>query len=281
MSVEDIAHRETRAGEHGFCGLQGASPHEDRQAGERLLLVGFQQVVRPVDRGPQRLVAFDAPTAGQQPEPLAQAMVELVDREHPHAGCRQLDGEWDAVQPVAHPGHRVPIVVSERQRRVGVGGTAGEELERRRLVERRHGHELLARDPQTFPARRQDRHRGPRTQTGLRDPSRLLEQVLAVVEHEEQTSRAQRAQQDRFDALAEPHLDGQHRRQHLHDALLVHARQLDEPHAVGVAVDDLGGHLHGEPGLADPTDPRERHHPVLGGGVGPPCGRRAPGPRRR
>ena len=62
--------------------------------------------------------------------------------------------------------------------------------------------------------------------------------------------------------------DPERRREHVGQLGLVgHARQLDEPGAVGEAVDDLGRHLQDQPGLARSPAPGEGHQPAVTGDV--------------
>ncbi len=90
-------------------------------------------------------------------------------------------------------------------------------------------------------------------------PARV-EQVLAVVEHEQELLRAQVVD----DALGERHARSQCHPEragdHLDRFLLVAGhRQLAQPRAVGVLLREVLGDLHREPRLPDPAGPRDRH----------------------
>ena len=58
-----------------FCGVEVKSAAKDRQPSEDHALDVGEQCMRPIHRGPQRLLAPDraARAAGQQPEPVMQA----------------------------------------------------------------------------------------------------------------------------------------------------------------------------------------------------------------
>ena len=61
----------------------------------------LEEVVRPVDRLPQRLVTLDggAAAAGEEPEPFVEAGRDLRRRHHARASGGELDRQWDAVEP--------------------------------------------------------------------------------------------------------------------------------------------------------------------------------------
>ena len=77
--LEDVValDRITRA--HRLDRVERAATGEHRQAVQEPLLGFAQQVVGPVDRGPQRLVTFDrvAVAAGEEPEPPIQPSRQL------------------------------------------------------------------------------------------------------------------------------------------------------------------------------------------------------------
>jgi hypothetical protein len=77
---------------------------EDGQASEQAPFPFAQLVVAPVQRGPQGPVALRgrAAAAGQQPEAVLQPGQELPGGQHARAGGRQLEGQGEAVQPLAH-----------------------------------------------------------------------------------------------------------------------------------------------------------------------------------
>src|ERR687888_699365 len=62
-----------------LCRVERAAPCEDRKSSEELLLLRRQEVVRPLDRRPQRLLAgFGIAASLQQVEAPGQALEELL-----------------------------------------------------------------------------------------------------------------------------------------------------------------------------------------------------------
>jgi hypothetical protein len=79
-----------------------------------------EQLVAPVHRGLERLVALErrAGAPGQQPEAVRQPLQELPGWQGAHAGGGQLDGQGEAVQPGTdlRDRRRVPLGDGERRR---------------------------------------------------------------------------------------------------------------------------------------------------------------------
>ena len=103
--------------------------------------------------------------------------------------------------------------------------------------------------------------------TGFEDPKRQVggrsDDVLAVVEHDQHApighepgDGVQRRLGGRLPHAQDAGDLGRHRRR------VVDGRQLDERHAVEVALDPVGGGVHGEPRLADPRCAGEGDEPV-------------------
>ena len=93
-----VLHRRTRADR--FRGVQRSASHEDRQATQHRSLVLREQVVAPVDRLPQRLVARDgdAAGAGQEAKPIVEAGGDLLAWEGTHPGSGELQRPGHAVE---------------------------------------------------------------------------------------------------------------------------------------------------------------------------------------
>ena len=118
--VERIQEVDGIARTNGLGGFQrGASSKHGQPAQDGPLLLG-QQVVAPVDRRPERLVAGDGCSAstGQQSEPVVETSGDLLDRERPNAGCGELDGQRDSVEPAAQLGDRRGVGVGQIERRL-------------------------------------------------------------------------------------------------------------------------------------------------------------------
>src|SRR4029453_13836531 len=77
-------------------------PKEDGQPAKQLPLVGREQLVRPLDRRAQRLLAWvEISRSREQIEALAEAIEQLTRREE-DGPCRgQPGGEGELVEPLA------------------------------------------------------------------------------------------------------------------------------------------------------------------------------------
>jgi hypothetical protein len=270
-------------GAHGLGGVQREAPREDRQPIEEDPLLVGQEVVAPVDRRLQGLLAGQRGAAAprQHPEPVLEAGEELLHRQHPDAGRGQLEGQRDAVQPHAHlrdgggvpggqaePGERRPGPVGEQAHGLRPGDlrdrgprlrvrTAGERRER----QRRHAPHRLTREPQRLAAGRQDADVRAGAQQRLGQRGAGADEVLAVVEHEQEALGpqrvAERGQQGAAGLLAHAD-DGRHR---LGDGGRVGERgELDQPDAAGEPLPREQGlrHPEGQPRLAGAAGAGER-----------------------
>ena len=93
---------------HRLGRLQRPAPGEDRQPAQQGPLGRGEQLVAPVQGRRQRPVPGQGGPAAarQQPEAVVQPGRDLLHRQRPHPGRRQLDRQGDAVQPAADLGHR-------------------------------------------------------------------------------------------------------------------------------------------------------------------------------
>jgi hypothetical protein len=95
-------------GAHLLGRFQCAAAGENGQAGEESLLLLGEELVAPVDRGPQRLLAcLGISAALEQIEPLGKALQDLGRGEHAGPGRSQLDRERQIVKPTAQLGNVV------------------------------------------------------------------------------------------------------------------------------------------------------------------------------
>ena len=89
-----------------------------------------------------------------------------------------------------------------------------------------------------------------------------VEQVLAVVEHEQELLRAQEVEQGLVERLTHTGLHAERGGERFDDRVrLTDGRELAEPRAVVVAREDVGGDLGREPGLAHAAHAGEGHDP--------------------
>ena len=100
QQVGDILGLDLVPGAHGLGRLQRTTPGEDGEQLEHALLVVEQQVVAPLHHGPEGLLPRQRRTgpAGQEPEPIVEAVGELLHGDHAHPGGRQLDRQREPVE---------------------------------------------------------------------------------------------------------------------------------------------------------------------------------------
>jgi len=150
--------------------LQGAASREHRQPGQQDLFGLGEQPKRPVDRGPQRLVACRrvAAVCREHHETALQPPGQLGRGHRRYPRRRQLDRQGDPVQPPDHRRDRRRVLGRHRETGLDRGRAVGEQPHRLRLrdgrqagagagqLQRRHRREPLPADPQALPAGRQD-----------------------------------------------------------------------------------------------------------------------------
>ena len=234
--------------------LQGAAAAEDREPSEEGLLVVRQQVVRPLDRRPQRPLALGcvAGAAGQKRQAPLEPVADLRRREGLHACRRKLERERQVVQAPA----------DLRDRTVGLEVRLDRLCPREEEVdallggERGHRVLLLTCDMKGLAAgHEQVEPRAGAEQTG--DVGRRFGQVLEVVEE----------QQHRVvpDVLAQlsPRSDRLPRRLQ-HELRVAQRSERNPEDARGVAVGRLRDCLQREPRLAGAAGPGQREQADVG-----------------
>ena len=182
-----------------------------RQAAQQDLLGRGEQVMAPVDGGPQRpLPRRRGPVAGtQQREAVAQPGGDLLGGQHAHPGGGQLDGQRHAVQGAADVRHRHRVPLRDREAGPGRRRPVREQLGRLEAgqlrsvpgsVRGRHGerrdlpHGFL-RDPQRLLAGGHDAQFRAARQQALAERGARVNQMLAVVEHDQRLPGLQGAGQ--------------------------------------------------------------------------------------
>ena len=166
---------------HDLGGLVVAAAGEDGEPPKEPLLFGIQEVVRPLDRSPERLLAGIGVTARfEQVEPLRQSIDELLRREDDGSCGGELERQREVVQARAELCHRFRLLHSGLHR-----PCAGqEELDAVFLLERRHRVHMLALELEPLAARDEQRRPGNVPQLG--NPRRHVgHQVFGVVQHQE------------------------------------------------------------------------------------------------
>ena len=215
----------------------------ERRAKSVLLFLG-EQVVRPLDRRPQRLLAgIGVALALEQVEALGEPLEQLLGAEEGCAGGGELERERELVEAQAELAHRL----ARGESRIDRAGARQEERLSVAFGERGHGVGLLAADAQALPAR--DEH----VEVGAggeerRELGRRLHDLLEVVEEAEH--RLVR------DVLGEAVLGAERLRRGREDERRVaQRRERDPPHAVGVGVGGQTSRLQRESRLPRATRP--------------------------
>ena len=250
-------------------GLQCPATGKDGETTEQDSLRLGQQVKAPVDGCPQRLLAGQRRpvAAGQQPKAVVQAGGDLLDRQHVHPRRGQFNRQRDAVEPVADLGHGRRLLVGQTERPEGSLRSLDEQPHRRVLHqllgwrevaevgqrERRQAQGDLTSDTQKFAARGQDAELGTRPQQPLGERRASVDQVLAVIQHEQERPGAQVLRQSSRERSATPFMEAEHQGHRLrHHGRVDQRRQFHQPDAVRVPWQDIGRNVQGEPRLPDP-----------------------------
>jgi hypothetical protein len=100
QQVQYVVSLDTAADHDRFGGLERQTAGEHRQATEESRPRLVQQVIGPVDRAPQGLMALQsgATPARKQPEPLVESSGDLRDAQRADAGSGQLDRQWHPIE---------------------------------------------------------------------------------------------------------------------------------------------------------------------------------------
>jgi len=265
------------AGAHRFRCVELEPVDEDGGLGPQQPFRRRAQVEAPLDARRHGLVperGGSAPLAQQLPA-VGQVRVELAGREGPQTRRRELDGERDALQLPADRGHGGSVVLGEGKVGVDRPGPVEEELDgvvplqrlrpgrRAGYDERRDGVLHLPLDAQRLPTRRQDPDSRAGAEQGVGHHRRHVDDVLAVVQHQQHRPRPQVLDRGDRRRLPRPSLQAQCRRELVRDVLGIgQAGERDHVHALEQPP-QLGGHPQRQPGLADPPEAGERDQPRL------------------
>lgn len=260
--------------EHRDRGRQRPAAGERRHRLEELPLLGAEQLVAPVQRGVDGLLAKrrGAAAAGQDARRGVQLVRDLLDGQHVDPGGRQLQRQRDTLHAAAHPADLAQPVVARVD---AVRGGAGEEHAdgvgvadlvdggpRRRHRQRLHLPDHLAGGAQQLAAGGDERQPRAALQQDGAQPGAGLDDVFAVVQDHQQLARAdvlgQRVDLGGVGGRAQP--DGG--RDRVDDLRAVRAGRQRHPARAGL---ELAAHLVGdrdrEPGLADAAQAGQRHQP--------------------
>ena len=185
---------------HGLHGRRWNRRRERGHPPQDGLVGRVEQLVAPVEGGPQRPLAGDrrATAVGQQPEPVVQPVEDVRGLEHPQSRGRHLDREGQPVEPPADLPHGVKVGAAPGSVRAYAAGPVKEQSDGVRHLcaptregiggcraERGQPPQDLAAQAERFPARREDRHGGGAHEEGLGQPCARLDHVLAVVQDQQ------------------------------------------------------------------------------------------------
>src|SRR5262245_55144417 len=139
--------------------------------------------MRPVDRCAQRLLTAHcgAGAAGEQFEPVMQAIENLVERQRPYSRGGELDGKRHAVEAPADLRDRLGVAVVDGEIWPGMASAVAEQLDR--LVSERQRRNLpdhLTADHEGLTTGRQDGHSWGGCQQIVDERGTGFEQVFAV-----------------------------------------------------------------------------------------------------
>ncbi|OLT06129.1 hypothetical protein BJF90_18340 [Pseudonocardia sp. CNS-004] len=218
--------------------------------------------------------------AAQQREPRVEAGGHLGRAHHPQLGGGQLDRERQPVQATADLDDGRGVRPVEREAGGCGGGPVEQQVHRRhpgdgvRVGRRgwrdREGSEraqVLPGDAEGLAARRQHGHARAAAADRLDRLGRGLDEVFAVVEHQQQPLGAQELHQPAGPVEPRPLADGQRGADRVDDrGRVADRRELDEPRAVGEPGGRGARRVQRQHRLPDPADPDDGHDPGVAHG---------------
>ena len=246
---------------------------EDGELGEHPLLVVVEQIPAPVHHRLEGLLTLTArpPSTREQGEPLVETGLEFGEREVADPRRREFDRQRNAVELRTDPVDQLQAVLADdevgRRRR----GASEEQLARLARVgaHRRDPPHPLAVGAERLATGRQDRERLRPAQQVVGDVGGVVDQVLAVVEHDQRRGTIG-VLDDQIGQPAAPlpraTTDQADRHRHLLDDLVRIARgtEIGQPRSPVVAGARVGRHLERDPGLAAAAHAADGHQPMVG-----------------
>jgi hypothetical protein len=259
--VVGSAHRGHAVHGHRRCEDADAGEHPSSGLGQERMAPGDHVAQGPL---PRRGVE---PAVGEL-QPRVEAGTELGGSECAHLARCQLQGERQAVQRAAdlrHPQPRDVVLAGAVVPDPVLEQPAGVLLE-----QRRHHQHAFTVDAQGLPAGRQ--HRGARAgaHEAVDQRGAAVEQVLAVVEHQQQpVPVGQRGQHGALFVPVPWIADRQHERHLVDDERGIgETGEVDQPGPAREVRGDHRGRLEGQAGLPDPAGAGEGHRAGAAQGLG-------------
>ncbi len=267
--VERVEHRErvepvdidvaVAIGGDGFGRVQRPSVHEDRQPTEERSFSRGEQVVAPGDRALQRLLPgqHHSGAAGEDAEGVVETVEDALRIEHAAPGGGQLDGQWDAVEPVAQLGDDRPIVDGEVEVGSSPTGPVAEQadgVELRQCLDGGGGGPIgkaqrwdaprpLSREVEHDATRREDVQLRSAPEEPVDQGGDDLGDVLAVVHDQEATLVAELAADGLLEGDLSPLADSQRGAHGRFHAVGTERCELDPPHTGRELFDKFGAYV--------------------------------------
>jgi hypothetical protein len=247
-------------------GVEPAASGEHRKRREEAPLLVRQEVVAPLDRGPEGLLSLVrvARAAGQKRETLVQSSRQRLRGEQLEPRRRELDREREPVEPPADLEQGGGVLARRPEFGLDRSSPLDEEPDRVGFRERGHGILVLAREVQARAARDQDLRPFGHGQQAC-DVGRRVEEMLEVVEQQQQFSAAQKLGQRHRKGLAAvlPHAQclGQGRK---HERRVPDRCERNVEDTVLEVLDHFCCDVQGKPGLAGTSRAGDGDEPDAG-----------------
>ena len=281
--VEDVEHvvgLQFAEPAHLFCGIEVEAAGKHRKPCPEQLFGLGAKFVAPVDKRAQGLLARHGhpASAGQQRKSPVQPFHDLRERQSAQPGGGELDGQRDAIEPVAQLHHGIGVLLCHSE--IGIDGAGAIDQQAHRLVlvdplrrqrvvhrrgrQRRNGAGVFAGDAERLPAGGQNPQSRGFGEHRVDQVGDRRQQVFAVVQHDQQLPLAQV-----IDELAGGSAVGLigHRQRGHHDRcetrFVLDTCQFDHPAAVAERPARPLGQFVRDPGLSDAAGPGKRHQARL------------------
>ena len=263
----------------GFRRLERASAREDGQAGEGRPLVHIEQLMAPIERGTERLLAWRRipQPADQDGQGIVQAPGQLHGSQQRDVPRGKLDRQRHPVDPPADLRDGSDVPRAQREPRVARPAAVGEQADRRRPLkrleiepiqcrrqrERAHDEQLLTRQPERLATG----HHDSKPVTGIHELTHDLrrgQDVLEVVEDDEHPLVADQSHEPRKRRFPRERRDPEGNTHGVGDGVRrFRRRQRDKPRAVRVFAMDRACQLERKPRLAYAPGPHERQQALV------------------
>ena len=255
--------------------IQSERRTQHRRAVEQLPRRVGQRVHTPGDRVRQRplMRRTEPPRPRQQPEPVVQRRQDRLHRQRPGPRGRELQSQWQPVQPLAEPRHERRVLRRQREVRANPCRPPAEQLDRRTRrdlvqvpVVRRYAEHLdpaydLIRQAEGDPRSHQYADPGETAHHPVRDVGHSVENVLGVVLHDHQVARlpaGQHVVEVRGTGCGAERVEDRRR----YCGVALHCGQVHDDHR-GIRTGEAVRRGQRELGLPDPTRSDQSHQPVL------------------